>query len=351
MRIPISAHRCVGLRNCSNSSSCGSNLVFLFFVVTIVSICYDKLLFANAVINPRHGGTHRSKSFAERHLAGTLEAVRWITEPFWKPTCQRPSTTVTVANVGFGRTGTTSLEAAVKILGLTPLQDDVVWEISDLFAGYYKNQITMGEFVDRIGRERGFDYIYIYDVEFYKWLATSTSAKDIKVILTVRDSPEVWAESFLAIADFVPAFFHPPFVWLPLVQDLLAALTAAEQYHTNFAPRELHKDIPTLEAAYQHHVETIQSIIPSDRLLIFNVKDGWGPLCAFLLSDSNTNVNSMINRRVSLFYRYPLKVFHHMVCPCTLYGVCVMCPGTSELVGQHPPPISISASENGDCQP
>ena len=70
-----------------------------------------------------------------------------------------------------------------------------------------------------------------------------------------------------------------------------------------------------------------------------------------MLSDSNTNVNSMINRRVSLFYRYPLKAFLHMVCPCTLNGVCVVCPGTSELVGQHPPPISISASENGDCQP
>ena len=43
----------------------------------------------------------------------------------------------------------------------------------------------------------------------------------------------------------------------------------------------------------------------------------------------------MINRRVSLFYRYPLKAFHHMVCPCTLDGVCVVCPGTSELVGQQ----------------
>ena len=43
----------------------------------------------------------------------------------------------------------------------------------------------------------------------------------------------------------------------------------------------------------------------------------------------------MINRRVSLLYRYPLKAFHHMVCPCTLDGVCVVCPGTSELVGQQ----------------
>ena len=35
-----------------------------------------------------------------------------------------------------------------------------------------------------------------------------------------------------------------------------------------------------------------------------------------VLSDSNTSVNSMINRRVSLFYRYPLEASHHMVCPC-----------------------------------
>ena len=40
-----------------------------------------------------------------------------------------------------------------------------------------------------------------------------------------------------------------------------------------------------------------------------------------------------------------------MVCPCTLYSACVVCPGTGELVGQHPPPISMAGSENGDCQP
>ena len=59
------------------------------------------------------------------------------------------------------------------------------------------------------------------------------------------------------------------------------------------------------------------------------------PQSLYMLSDSNTNVNSMINRRVSLFYQYPLEASHHMVCPCTLYGVCVVCPGTSELVSQH----------------
>ena len=28
-----------------------------------------------------------------------------------------------------------------------------------------------------------------------------------------------------------------------------------------------------------------------------------------------------------------------------------MCPGTGELVGQHPPPISMLEAANGDCQP
>ena len=37
----------------------------------------------------------------------------------------------------------------------------------------------------------------------------------------------------------------------------------------------------------------------------------------FLLSGSNTNVNSMINRRVSLFYRYPFGSI-------SLYGLSVV---------------------------
>ena len=54
-----------------------------------------------------------------------------------------------------------------------------------------------------------------------------------------------------------------------------------------------------------------------------------------MLSDSSTNVNSTINRRVSLFYQYLLEAFHHTVCPCTSSSACVVCPGTGELVGQQ----------------
>ena len=70
------------------------------------------------------------------------------------------------------------------------------------------------------------------------------------------------------------------------------------------------------EKALNFHQTLFQSIaVLGEEKLTHNQQRELQP--QLLLSDSNTNVNSMINRRVSLLYRYPLKAFHHMVCPCT----------------------------------
>ena len=49
----------------------------------------------------------------------------------------------------------------------------------------------------------------------------------------------------------------------------------------------------------------------------------------FVLSASNTNVSSIINRRVSLFYQYCLEASHRMACLCILYSAWVVFPGTA----------------------
>ena len=36
---------------------------------------------------------------------------------------------------------------------------------------------------------------------------------------------------------------------------------------------------------YRQHNERVQSVIPQEKLLAFNVKQGWRPLCAFLGCD------------------------------------------------------------------
>ncbi len=41
-------------------------------------------------------------------------------------------------------------------------------------------------------------------------------------------------------------------------------------------------DVASLANAFNSHTEAVKAAIPANRLLIFEVKDGWGPLCAFL---------------------------------------------------------------------
>ena len=35
-------------------------------------------------------------------------------------------------------------------------------------------------------------------------------------------------------------------------------------------------------AHFQRHIDEVRRTIPADRLLVFDVKQGWAPLCAFL---------------------------------------------------------------------
>ena len=44
---------------------------------------------------------------------------------------------VKIARVGLGRTGTTSLDAALETLGYSPLRDDHIWQVTDLFGRLY----------------------------------------------------------------------------------------------------------------------------------------------------------------------------------------------------------------------
>jgi hypothetical protein len=37
-----------------------------------------------------------------------------------------------------------------------------------------------------------------------------------------------------------------------------------------------------LVSRYERHNEEVRRVIPKERLLVYNVSEGWGPLCAFL---------------------------------------------------------------------
>jgi hypothetical protein len=95
-----------------------------------------------------------------------------------------------------------------------------------------------------------------------------------KFILTVR-STQSWAESFsetiytaLAGRAQAPEAMQP---WLTMCSGVIAEVGIVDGM-----------DIAGLMAAFDAHVAAVMATVPTKQLLVFQVKDGWGPLCNFL---------------------------------------------------------------------
>ena len=115
--------------------------------------------------------------------------------------------------------------------------------------------------------------------------ALVTAFPEAKVILTVRDSREEWKDSYDAtIKPWFSRIFEQArprglkgrlVSWLRIKPPMEKM---AELIHEHY--------LKPLEArgldAYDDHHKLIKSLVPKDRLLVYNVKEGWDPLCSFL---------------------------------------------------------------------
>jgi len=100
----------------------------------------------------------------------------------------------------------------------------------------------------------------------YFWHELTAAHPEAKVILTVRDAQR-WYDSISATIftlrdDQLPA--GP--------RDIIFTRT----FDGRLADRE------HCQAVFADHVKAVRETIAPDRLLVFDVKEGWAPLCAFL---------------------------------------------------------------------
>lgn len=180
--------------------------------------------------------------------------------------------TLQVIGAGVGRTGTYSLKLAINQLGFGPCHhmEEVLHNQG--------SQVPL--WADAVNGHA--DWSAIYDgyasavdwptAGFYREL--NAAYPSAKFVLTVR-SPESWAESFsatiyklLAGRDQAPAEMQ---AWLDMAVGVI---------EKSGFPAGL--DISALKTAFIAHNDAVKAAIPSDRLLSFEVKEGWGPLCSFL---------------------------------------------------------------------
>jgi len=108
------------------------------------------------------------------------------------------------------------------------------------------------------------------------WEHTLKAFPNSKVVHTERPEDEWW-DSF---SGTVSKFFStiPQLEMSPHFQDFFE--TMAGWFMTNtFAD---HSDRTSAIAAYRLNNQKVRETVPRNRLLIFDVKEGWEPLCRFL---------------------------------------------------------------------
>ena len=108
---------------------------------------------------------------------------------------------------------------------------------------------------------------------------------EAKVILSVRDSPEQWYRSQMntAVPSFARMYGPDASIGRRLFRLLSGPESAVERMNELLWRHYFSTDIATGGTKfYQDFLAEVQRLVPKERLLVYNVRQGWEPLCAFL---------------------------------------------------------------------
>jgi Sulfotransferase domain len=186
--------------------------------------------------------------------------------------------TIKVIGAGFGRTGTSSLKDALEELGfhkcyhmreiIDQPQHAKIWRAA-----------AKGKPVDWDALFQGYQATVDWPgCTFYRELMQRYP--DAKVLLSVRD-PERWHASAMNTIYWIRqnSLLAQLRRFMPGMRDITIMLDDIVwdgTFHDRFA------DKPYAMAVFRQHNEEVKRVVPPERLLVYDVKDGWEPLCRFL---------------------------------------------------------------------
>lgn len=179
-----------------------------------------------------------------------------------------------VIGAGFGRTGTHSLGLALEKLGFGPCYN-ITEVVKNADHGELWNHAIDGKSVDwnRLFRA------YKSTVEwpgafFYRELVQHFA--NAKVILTLRE-PEAWYRSTSkTIFEGLELSAHNPDPLKRERSSLNCRLILERTFEGRYHDKEFAINV------YRKHIQQVLETVPSEKLLQFDVRDGWESLCEFL---------------------------------------------------------------------
>jgi hypothetical protein len=191
---------------------------------------------------------------------------------------------IELIGAGLPRTGTLTQKEALEMLGVGPCFHwvDVLADLDrqvPLWDGALDGRVEPGTILD--GYRSTVDWPGGY---FYRQLLDAYP--DAKVLLSVRD-PERWEPSF-----------RETIVDMCYGESLIRLLSSARAHvdvrwrrYLEFVNRMFWSELGTfpnghspeaLIEGFVAHNEEVKRIVPPERLLVWEVSEGWGPLCEFL---------------------------------------------------------------------
>lgn len=178
-----------------------------------------------------------------------------------------------VIGAGFGRTGTSSIKAALEELGFGPC-----YHMSEMINNpdhrKARRAAARGEPVNWREVLKGYEATMDWPwCTYYKELMRVFP--DAKVLLSVRD-PEEWYESTITTLYSMYKISRYATYGPGSVPAGGGIGVWDDTFSGHFEDRE------HAIAVFERHNEEVVRHVPPERLLVYEAKEGWGPLCEFL---------------------------------------------------------------------
>ena len=192
---------------------------------------------------------------------------------------------IQVIGCGLPRTGSYSLKLALKILLRGDCHHGFTLFTDKQSLGHWlsyakcteKTPEMLKSFIDVSQYVAGVDVPYNM---YYK--DVSAAYPHAKVILTIRDNAKKWVKSAKLMRGIARKFERFPLRHVYKLVGLggLFELNKVCGSRLNDALDDC--DDYKAEELYHDWIEEVKSHVPENKLLVFNVKQGWEPLCSFL---------------------------------------------------------------------
>lgn len=181
-----------------------------------------------------------------------------------------------VIGAGFGRTGTRSLKTALEELGFGKCyhMEEVIRNPHHL---KYWAEIMQNGKADWETVFKGYQSATDWPVAAY-YRDLMDLYPDAKIILTVRD-PESWHKSIMSTIYQVSRKFARFTRIVPNVHRFLYGMEKVvweDIFHNRLEDKAYAMKI------FEKHIEEVKRVVPAERLLVLEARQGWEPLCAFL---------------------------------------------------------------------